>query len=108
MEGGADSASPQYSFTPDEQKLLMAAALEVGVKASFELHVYNFAGEYFLEKSGGPTGKRMTCPTARVRTNRWCRGVKKVLLKCPVGIKIKLVFIYVDDFRVVLTPIPLG
>ena len=28
--------------------------------------------------------------------------------RCPVTLKVRMVFKYVDDFRVVMTPIPLG
>ena len=90
----------------EEQRHLMAAALEVGFKAGFELHVYNFGGECFLQQAGGPTGKRPTCPVAKVRMNRWWRLVSKILLKCPFELKVKMVFIYIDDFRVGMTPIP--
>ena len=41
------------TFNEREKQLLMAAALEVGVKASFANHVYTFGGEYFLKKQGG-------------------------------------------------------
>ena len=93
-------------FTKTEQRYLMAAALEMGVKAAFDLHIYTFGGKMFLQRSGGPTGKRMTCPAAKICINRWWRRVKKELFK--LNLKIPLVFLYVDDFRVGITPIPFG
>ena len=84
----------------------MAAALEVGVNAAFDLHIYTFGGKMFLQRSGGPTGKWVTCPAAKIRINRWWRKVEKELLK--LDLKIPMVFVYVDDFRVGLTPIPYG
>ena len=89
----------------------MAATLEIGVQAAFELHIYNFGGKLYRQRCGGPTGKRLTCPSASIRMIRWWRRVKEILSLLEVlevQIKIALVFIYVDDFRVGLTPIPYG
>ena len=64
--------SPQKTnFTPNEQKLLMAAALEMVLKVAFQLHVYSFGGQLYIQKSGGTTGKRLTCPSAKIHINRW-------------------------------------
>ena len=74
------------SFTPEQQRYLLAAALEIGVKAAFELHVYSFGGEMFLQQSGGPTGKRATCPSARIRVNQWARRLRQILDKLKLDI----------------------
>ena len=84
----------------------MAAALEIGVKAAFDLHIYSFGGKMYIQKSGDPTGKRVTCPSAKIRINQWYRKVKQILLK--LDLDIPLCFVYVDDFRVGMTPIPYG
>ena len=94
------------SFTEVEKRYLLAAAMEIGVKTCFTKHVYTFGGELFCQKSGGPTGKRVTCPAAKVVINRWWRKVKEVILK--LNLDIGLVFVYVDDFRLGMEPIPYG
>ena len=72
----------------------------------FIVYVYTFGGKLYLQKSGGPTGKRVTCPAARIVINRWYRGVKKILLQ--LNLDVAMVFVYVDDFRIGLEPISFG
>ena len=64
----------------------MAADLEIGVKPAFDLHTYSFEGQLFLQKSGGPTGKSVNCPSAKIRINRWFRIVKKILKQLNLDI----------------------
>ena len=47
-------------FTSKEKKLLLGASLETGIKASFNLHCYEFGGKIFKQRKGGPTGKKLT------------------------------------------------
>lgn len=93
-------------FSAVEQKHILAPAVEIGIRTCFNKHVYTFGGEVFCQKKGGPTGKRVTCPAAKVIINRWWRKVKDIILK--LGLDIGLVFVYVNDFRLGLEPIPYG
>ena len=83
------------SFTATEQRYVLAAALEIGLKV-----------EVYKQKSGGPIGKCVTCPAAKIRINRWFRKVKLILMKLELDMP--LIFVYIDNFRIGMTPIPFG
>ena len=84
--------TPQkLSFDEHEQRFLMAAALELGIKTAFQMHVYTFGGLLYLQQSGGPTGTSATCPVAKGRMNRWWRKVKSIL--GHLNLDVPLVFI---------------
>ncbi|MCP3678952.1 MAG: hypothetical protein GY782_01110, partial [Gammaproteobacteria bacterium] len=108
---GADLGSNQWVFPiiapcKFQLKLLLAACLGIGVRATFRLHTYTFGGKLFQQLSGGPIGLRLTCCVARLRIIAWLVEVLKRLV--DAGIKIFLAKFYVDDIRLVLSLIAKG
>ena len=60
----ADTNKELHDF---EKRRVIAAVLEVAVSVVMCTHVYEFAGHYYLQKSGGPIGLRsMACLAALV------------------------------------------
>ena len=57
--------------TPSEQRLLIGAALEIAIEASFKLHLYSFKGRVYRQLRGGPIGSRLTMCVARVVMKSW-------------------------------------
>ena len=52
-------------------KKLLGLALVVGVKASFNLHCYQFGGHVFQQQFGGPIGMRLTMSVSRIVMADW-------------------------------------
>ena len=48
-----------------EKRRLMAAVLEIGVRAAWDNSVYQFGGKH-LQQKGGPTGARVTMAASRL------------------------------------------
>ena len=87
----------------DQIKKLLGLALEIGIKASFNLHCYQFGGKVFLQKFGGPIGMRLTMSVSRVVMADWWVRVVKIIREA--GMKILMGSSYVDDVRMVLMSI---
>ena len=84
----------------------MAACFEIGVRTCFEHHVYQFGGRYYLQKSGGPIGMRVTMAAARIVMSDWGRKMKEILMKA--NMKTYLKALYVDDKRTVMPALAKG
>ena len=89
-----------------EKIYLMAACLEIGVRTCFEHHVYQFGGRYYLQKSGGPIGMRITMAAARLVMCDWGLRMKEIFSKASIQTYLKAV--YVDDKRSLLPAIKKG
>ena len=66
-EIGADSQWIFPNETPPKSvvRKLLAKVVEVGVKTSFDQHIYTFGGRIFQQVEGGPIGSRLTMVCAR-------------------------------------------
>ena len=87
--------------TPGEQRLLIGAALEIAIEASFKLHLYSFKGRIYRQRRGGPIGSRLTMCVARVVMNSWGKLFRQRMEE--IGITIYMETCYVDDLRYVLS-----
>ena len=105
MSGDADSDGDKWIFpdielTDHEKRVLIGACLEIGVRTSFENSVYQFAGRYYLQSSGGGTGARVTMCSARIIMADWGQKMTEILKRN--NIKTWLKSAYVDDVRFVI------
>ena len=92
---------PAREPTELEKRNLLAAALEIGIRRSFELHTYQFAGKLYQQSEGGPIGMRITGACARIVMGVWSRKVNEILRN--EKLEIFQSGGYVDDVRY-LTP----
>lgn len=69
-------------------------------------HVYEFAGNFYLQLSGGPIGLRATCAVARVVMNYWDRKWRDMMNKNNINRDLE--DRYMDDIRIVLMAINHG
>ena len=92
--------------TRKELKASIAAAISVGVLEVSHSHIYTIGGQIFqqLDGMGGGIGLRLASVVARIRMRRWLRIVKFHFLRA--GMKIWLIYYYVDDIRLVMSPLP--
>ena len=97
---------PSREPTEKEKIYLMAACLEIGVRTCFEHHVYQFGGRYYLQKSGGPIGMRITMAAARLVMCDWGLRMKEIFNKANIQTYLKAV--YVDDKRSLMPAIKKG
>ena len=72
-----------------EQKRLLGAVLEIGVRAAFENSVYQFGGRYYHQQKGSPTGRRLTMAAARVIMSDWSINITKILEQAEIKIWLK-------------------
>ena len=87
--------------TKSEEKLIEGAVLKIGVKTCFRTHTYKYGDKIFKTKGkGGPTGFSVTGKVAKIRMIRALRKLKRILKNS--GVSWKVMFIYVDDWRVIL------
>ena len=73
-------------FTPTEERQLLGAALETGIKAAFNLHCYQFAGKTYKQKKGGPTGKKLTSGASRIQMKALIKELRKILSKSMIDL----------------------
>ena len=92
---------PSRELTNEEQRKLMGAVLEIAIRASWENSMYSFAGSYYLQKEGGPTGRRLTMAASRIVMGSFGKKLNKIME--DAGITVWMKSAYVDDIRKVIT-----
>ena len=97
---------PERDLTEKEKKDLLAVALEIGVRTSFENHLYQFGGTVYHQTSGGPIGLRVTMAAARIVMGEWGEIYTNIMLQAEL--KIWLRGFYVDDVRTVTSVLEKG
>ena len=81
-------------------KNMIAKALEAGINAVMNTHVYKFAGEIKSQKQGGAIGLELTGEIAGVFMTWWDREMKKKLRE--ENVKIVMYKRYVDDINLIV------
>ena len=86
--------------------MIMATVIKIGVIVMMNSHVYEFNGDIFLQRAGGPIGLRSTCAVARVMMNVWdARWMEMVNSN---NIRVRKSNRYMDDIRSFLKAIREG
>ena len=97
---------PTTEYTDLEKKNMMASCLEIGVRAIYDLHTYQFGGKIFAQTDGGPIGLSITGACSKVVMGVWSVKVNKILVEN--NIQIWLASGYVDDMRYLTSSIREG
>ena len=93
---------PPTNPFPDSQttKKMLAKALEIGINAVMNAHVYKFAGEVKAQKQGGAIGLELTGEIAGVFMSWWDKEMRKKMNE--KNIEVVLYKRYVDDINMVI------
>ena len=93
---------PPTNPFPNSQttKKMLAKALEIGINAVMNAHVYKFAGEIKAQKQGGAIGLELTGEIAGVFMSWWDKEMKKKMSE--KNIEVVLYKRYVDDINMVI------
>ena len=83
-----------------EVKELMAECLEIGIKACWYNHLYQFAGKNYKQKDGGPIGERVVMACSRIVMIDWGAEVRDRFERSEKLMKLESV--YADDDRHVI------
>ena len=59
--------------TMEQERLMLALALEQGILAVFSHHYYSFNGEVRFQEEGGPIGLEVSGAVGKVVMLAWCR-----------------------------------
>ena len=97
---------PEREPTEMEKRNLLAASLEIAVRAAFKSHTYKFAGAIYQQVEGGPIGMRLTGACAKIVMGVWSRKFKQILREADVALW--LASGYVDDVRFLTSAIEKG
>ena len=111
MKSKHDTTSKQWvyrrtEYTDRERQTILGAVMKIGVKTLFRKHVYKYGDSIYRQVKGVPTGFEITGKAAKVRMIGAMRKLKAILRKS--GISWEVMFIYVDDFRVVMRSLKRG
>ena len=99
-------AFPSREPTSLEKRKLFGACLEIGVRKSFALHLYQFGGKIYRQTDGGPIGMRLAGSVARVVMAEW--GSRMMSIMKENNIEVWLAACYVDDVRFITSIIEKG
>ena len=83
--------------TEQEEKELASLVVEIAIRILWENYCYDFGGQTYLQKEGGPIGQRPTMAASRIVMQEFFLQYERVLLKA--GLEITLLKVYVDDGR---------
>jgi hypothetical protein len=88
---------PKATPTEREKRILRARVVEIGVRTVFRNFVYEFGGEDFLQREGGPIGARVTMAVSRLVMQHWAENYRAILERS--GLEVRLLKGFVDDGR---------
>ena len=97
---------PDRTPTKKQKRIMLGRMAEIGVRTLFENFCYSFAGESYIQQSGGPIGARVTMAVARLVMHDWGMKYQEILTKS--GLDVQLFGGYVDDGRQATSRLPLG
>ena len=97
---------PNVEITEKDIKELLGITMEIVVKFFFTNFVYTFAGENFLQSTGGPIGARLTMCIARLVMQDWSEHFTDILKENKIRELLR--GIYVDDGRNIIELLRLG
>ena len=106
MKNNDDDRYKQWEFpeeTPNkqEEKKMMAEALNIVIKVIMKNHVYECNNETKKQKEGGPIGLELTGELAKVLMNWWDEQLKKKI-KEQEDLKIAMYKRYIDDINLAI------
>ena len=93
-------------FTEQEKRELLAKVVEVAVRTTFKLHMYQFEGVMRLQKEGGPIGLRLTGVVARLVMQHWESKFRQ--LAEENHLEIYMFAWYVDDVNLIMKSLGKG
>jgi hypothetical protein len=102
---------PERSPTQEEDREMVALALEIAIKVAMGNHLYSFNGSVRLQLQGGPIGNRLSGALAKVYMLWWCRAFQKALSAAMEGITyffLYLLLFYVDDTNLAMEELEPG
>ena len=94
------------NITPQEERMILAKVIEVGVREVIKNHIYLWRGELYLQKLGVPTGLGLSGVIGRITMDTWRTKIKQRML--DNGLRPFLLEKYVDDCELVLENVPQG
>ena len=96
----------EEQMTTMEKRMIIATVIQIGVVTMMNTHVYDFDGEIFLQKTGGPIGLRSTCAVARITMSYW--DARWLDLMEKNNVRIRKSECYMDDVRAFLMSLKMG
>ena len=101
---------PEWSPSKKQRKQMIALALEYGISTVMSNHTYQFDGEVFMQKDGGPIGLELTGAVARVFMLSWDRRFLTRVENMTRGLEWQMYMYrrYVDDCNCIGEEIPPG
>ena len=90
-------------LSKDQLLEVVGRCVEIAVRTVFQNFTYNFGGQIYLQRDGGPIGNRLTMACSRVVMQEWGEQYFSILKEA--GLVITLFKIYVDDVRKICTPL---
>ena len=75
--------------TEEEKRRMIGALLEISIAASFNLHLYSFGGECYLQLGGGPIGSRLTMAVSKIVMLVWGRQVKEAIRRAGLRLYVE-------------------
>ena len=97
---------PSAEPTEEEKKMLIACSIEIGVRAVFLNHLYEFDGKIYLQQDGGPIGVRLAGTVARAVMASWDASLNNIIEENKLVSW--LLHRYVDDIALLLQALRKG
>ena len=96
--------------TTGQRKKMISLAIEDGILAAMQNHVYTFAGQTYLQTDGGPIGLELSGALARTYMQLWDRKLLLALQKATAHLvwDLYLYLRYVDDGNYATDTMPPG
>ena len=85
---------------------MVVKMLELAVKECLKNHVYRFNGKYFVQRTGGAIGLRLTGVVAEISMAAWEKRFRELAMEN--NIKLFMSKIFVDDQNLIFRLLRLG
>ena len=97
---------PSIEPTEEEKRRLIACCIEIGIRAVFFNHLYEFDDKVYLQQDGGPIGVRLSGTVARAVMASWDASLNTIMAENQLVSW--LLSRYVDDVAMLLQAVKKG
>ena len=82
-------------LSKEERVKVVCKVIEIGIRTTFRNHVYQWGGDYYFQREGGPIGLKLAGVVAKMRMIHWMRRYNLLLEENKI--KTYMNMIYLDD-----------
>ena len=80
-------------MSSEEKKKVVSKVVEIGIRTTFRNHVYQWGGNFHVQKEGGPIGLKLAGIVAKLRMIDWMKKFNVMLRENRIRTYLNIVYL---------------